>query len=120
MNQTDVRIAFKMDTGEDALWAKTHDGKDLRGTSIQKGYPRSFYGRWIEQKIGEGSQKFFSFPGFNPEKTKYLRDRYFQVKREEPTSNYYNPGGREVFYGDYIEWLETFYIKLILRDNDSL
>ena len=96
MNSTDLRIAFKLDTGNDALWAKTHYGKDLRGTSLQKGYPRSIYGVWLEEQIG---------------KPKYLRDRYFKVRREAPTSNYFQPGFREVFYGDYIEWLEGFLLR---------
>jgi len=96
MNTTDLRIAFKMNTGNDANWAKTHNGKDREGTNLIRGYPRSIYGVWLEEQIG---------------KPKYLRERYFQVKREAPTSNYYNPGGREVFYEDYIEWLETFILK---------
>jgi hypothetical protein len=103
MNGTDLRIAFKMDTGEDSSWEKDHYGRDLDGTSF-RGYPRSIYGVWLEEKIG---------------KPRYLRDRYFQVRREAPTSNFYNPGRREVFYEDYIEWLESFYLKLILR-NDSI
>ena len=78
MNTTDLRIAFKMNTGNDANWAKTHDGKDREGTNLIRGYPRSIYGVWLEEQIG---------------KPKYLRERYFQVKREAPTSNYYNPGG---------------------------
>lgn len=97
MNVTDLRITFKMDTGRDPLWAKTHDGKDLRGTSWQKGWPRTIYGLWLEVKIG---------------KTKYLRDRYFQVKKEKPTKWYHGKSteGGDVLHGDYIEWLEIFLI----------
>jgi hypothetical protein len=96
MTPTDLRIAFKMDTGSNALWEKTRNGKDTGGTSLMQGYPRSIYGIWLEEKIG---------------KPKYLRDRYFQVKKDAPTTNYYNPGSHEVLYEDYIEWLETFIIK---------
>jgi hypothetical protein len=107
MNVTDLRIAFKMDTGDYPLWSKTHDGKDMYGTSWQRGYPRSIYGLWLEDKIG---------------KTKYLRDKYFKVTSEMPTSDffgqpyYWNRGWfryhrNVVIYGDYCEWLETFILK---------
>ena len=53
MNATDLRIAFKIDTGNDALWAQTHNGKDVEGTSLLRGYPRSIYGRWLENNLGD-------------------------------------------------------------------
>lgn len=103
MNVTDLRIAFKMDTGNDALWAKNHDGKDLgwMSTGNLKGYPRSIYGEWLEEKIG---------------KPKYLRDRYFQVTKEIPVSNYFGDHARyrtcgPIFYEEYINWLEGFVLK---------
>jgi len=105
MNITDLRLAFKMDTGDDPLWAKNHDGHGIQGTSWQKGYPRTIYGLWIEDKIG---------------KPKYLRDRYYQVTHEAPAKFYfgawkymfsYGGAGREVLFGEYIEWLETFVLK---------
>ena len=103
MNVTDLRIAFKMDTGEDPLWAEDHFGKDIhswgkRPTSFQKGYPRSLYGCWLEEKIG---------------KPKYLRDRYYKLHKEMPTSSYFGWHGRyhEVFDKEYIEFLEAFVLK---------
>lgn len=103
MNATDLRIAFKLDTGDYALWAEDHFGKDMGGwgyreTTFQKGNPRSVYGCWLEEKIG---------------KTKYLRDRYYKLHREMPTSSYFGFHGRyhEAFYKEYIEWLEAFVLK---------
>lgn len=100
MTRTDLRIAFKMDTGDDALWAENHDGKDLGWwqTGWVKGYPRSVYGEWIEEKVG---------------KPKYLRDRYFKLHKEIPMSDYHGDRSRwtPVYYGEYIEWLEDFVLK---------
>ena len=103
MNVTDLRLAFKTDTGEHALWAEDHFGKDLGGwgyrkTSFHKGHPRSVYGCWLEEKIG---------------KWKYLRDRYHKIHREAPTSSYFGFHGRyhEVFSKEYIEWLESFLLR---------
>lgn len=99
MNQTDLRIAYKIDTGDYPLWSHSHSGRDLgnRQKSFQKGYPTSRYGKWIEDKLG---------------KEKYLRDRYFQLTKEMPTSHYYgNNGLSEVIYEDYIEWIEGFLLK---------
>ena len=121
MNVTDLRIAFKMDTGEYPLWSHDHDGKDLRSarivgrtwifrpdppkTTFIKGHPRTVYGLWLEDKIG---------------KPKYLRDRFYKVTGEIPNKFYFGQiGSKDVLFGDYIEWLETFYLKLVLRD-DSL
>ena len=107
MNTTDLRLAFKMDTGDDPLWAKTIEGRDIYGTSWQRGWPRTIYGLWLEDQIG---------------KTKYLRDRYFQVTSETPNKFFYGkPSGsrnyrmvntkNDVLYGAYIEWLETFVLR---------
>jgi len=101
MNRTDLRIAFKMDTGSGALWAENHDGTDIGGwgsrpRTFVKGHPRTVYGLWLEEQTG---------------KPKYLRDRFFKLNAEWPTSNYFMPGGREVLYSDYIEWLEDFVLK---------
>lgn len=105
MNITDLRLAFKMDTGDDPLWAKSHDGHDIQGTSWQKGWPRTIYGLWLEDQIG---------------KPKYLRDKYYQVTKEIPSKFYFGKfktrGYRDhhwndVIYGEYIEWLETFVLK---------
>lgn len=100
MNRTDLRIAFKMDTGHDALWAHNHNGKDLGwwNTTWVKGYPRSVYGEWLEEKIG---------------KWKYLRDRYFKLHHEMPISDYFGNHSKRkpVYYGEYIEWLEDFVLK---------
>jgi hypothetical protein len=124
MNVTDLRIAFKMDTGQYPLWSQDHDGKDLRTarmkgriwpfrvfresppkTTFLKGHPRTIYGLWLEDKIG---------------KPKYLRDRFYKVTGETPNKFYFGPiGNKDVLFGDYIEWLETFYLKLVLR-NDSV
>ncbi len=106
MNITDLRIAFKIDTGNYPLWTKTHDGKSMHGTDLLRGYPRTIYGLWLEDQIG---------------KTKYLRDRYFHVIKDAPTKFYF---GRcqaynglkktlyyDILYGKYIEWLETFILK---------
>ena len=103
MNVTDLRIAFSMDTGSDgALWAEDHDGKDIGGwghrprTNI-KGHPRTVYGLWLEEKVG---------------KEKYLRERYYKLHGEWPTSNHFAPGyPREVLYEDYIYFLEAFVLK---------
>ena len=99
MNVTDLRIAYRMDTGDYPLWAHNHDGRDLgwQQKSLQKGHPCTAYGEWLEEKLI---------------KEKYLRSRYFQVKHEMPTSHFYgNNGYKEVLYGDYIEWLEGFLLK---------
>lgn len=110
MNQTDLRIAFKMDTGLYPLWAKNHDGRgiktlwgnllDYASFGFTKGIPTSLYGRWLEEKTGKPSR--------------YLRDLYFNRTKEIPTWYYYNPG-REYDGGplirDYIYWLESFVIK---------
>jgi len=100
MNVTDLRIAFKIDTGDNPLWTHDHSGRDLFGggsTSWQRGYPRSIYGLWLEDKIG---------------KTKYLRDRYFKITSEIPTSDFFGNTYRNlVIYGNYCEWLETFILK---------
>jgi len=108
MNETDLRIAFKMDTGMYPLWAKNHNGKPIGGWDYSsaprftwiKGIPTSQYGRWLEEKTGKSS--------------KYLRDLYFNRTKEIPTWHYYNPG-KEYDGGplirDYIYWLESFIIK---------
>lgn len=109
MNSTDLRIAYRMDTGDYPLWAHDHSGRDLGYSqkSFQKGHPCTNYGLWLEDKIG---------------KPKYLRDRYFKVTSDPPNKFYYGDwkssngfsGKREnvdVLYADYIEWLESFLIK---------
>ena len=103
MNRTDLRIAFKMDTGEGALWAEYQDGTDIGGwghrpTTFQIGYPRSVYGEWLEDQI---------------EKPKYLRDRFYKLHTEIPMSNYFGGCIRRypVYYPEYIEWLEDFALK---------
>jgi hypothetical protein len=100
MNRTDLRIAFKMDTGEGALWAEDHDGTDIGGygnrpTTFIKGRPRSIYGEWLEEQIG---------------KPKYLRDRFYKLHKEIPMSNYFGGCTRRypVYHEDYIEWMEDF------------
>lgn len=105
MNRTDLRIAFKMDTGEGALWAEDHDGTDIGGygnrpTTFIKGHPRSVYGEWLEDQLSKDT----------PEKWKYLRDRFYKLHGEIPTSNYFGGCTRRypVYYADYIEWLEDF------------
>lgn len=98
MTVTDLRLSFKMDTAKDPLWGKTRDGEDTYDTSWQRGWPRSIYGEWLEEKIG---------------KPKYLRDRFFKVTGEIPTSSYFGDHSRkkEVIYKDYIEWLEEFVLR---------
>ena len=106
MNQTDLRIAFKMDTGLYPLWAKGYDGESIKNVwgkttfSFIKGVPTSVYGRWLEEKTGKSSR--------------YLRDLYLNKTGGKPTWHYYNPG-RETDGGplirDYIYWLESFIIQ---------
>jgi len=110
MNATDLRIAFKMDTGYYPLWATNHNGKrvtDLWGTPLDyssfgftKGVPTSLYGRWLEDKTGKSSR--------------YLRELYFSRTHDIPTWFFHEP--RREFDGgplvrDYIYWLESFIIK---------
>ena len=98
MTITDLRLAFKIDTGQDPLWGKTRDGKDTYDTSWQRGWPRTIYGEWLEEKLIKG---------------KYLRDRFYKVSGEMPASTYFGDHRRkkEVIFADYIEWLETFLLK---------
>ena len=92
MNATDLRIAYKMDTGYYPLWAENHDGRDIWGTqTFVKGYPCSRYGLWLEDQTKSGRE---------------LRNTFYRKFNEIPTSNYFAPGMREVFYKEYIEWLE--------------
>ena len=111
MNQTDLRIAFKMDTGLYPLWSKNHDGRGITklwmdkwdgyaSFGFTKGVPTSVYGGWLEEKTGKSSR--------------YLRDLYFNRTKEIPTWYYYNPSSREdggPLIRDYIYWLESFILK---------
>ena len=116
MNSTDLRIAFKMDTGYYPLWAKNHDGSDIRSTTFIKGHPSTIYGLWLEDQIG---------------KPKYLRDRYYKLNKDLPTKFYFGKfvtstvtfhrrglsryqgthDPVDVLYSDYILWLESFTLK---------
>ena len=100
MTRTDLRLAYKMDTGDSPLWKEDHNGKSLgyyNEVTWAKGYPRTQYGLWIEDKIG---------------KYKYLRDRYYKVHSEVPCRSYFAPGTpHESLTGEYIEWLETFVLR---------
>jgi hypothetical protein len=99
MTITDLRIAFKMNTGEYPLWAKNHDGRSDYGTGFTKGVPRSIYGDWLEDQSGKRS--------------KYLRDLYYDRNRDLPTRDYFRGTGpgKDVLIQDYILWLETFILK---------
>ena len=111
MTVTDLRIKFRMETGEMPMFGKDARGKDTGEMTFLPGYPRSNYGRWLEEKLGKDHK---------------VRQEYFDEVREKPTNNFYgwdsnfanhtppyhyDRAYREVLYKDYIDWLEEKYLS---------
>ena len=112
MNETDIRVAYLQDTGDLPLWAKDRRGKVIkkyrgggkRVKTWQSGYPRSDYGRWMENLLG-GSKK--------------MRDKYLF---ETGCFGSYSFRNLEVLSVNYSYWLEEQIINnpRVLKNVRSL
>ena len=102
MTLTDLRVKFKLDTGEYPVWVNRpkmnnrtflkYGWERVPDNASFKGKVKSIYGWWLEEKLG------------NPRK---LRDQY--QKDEGVTAVYPPPNRRSMFEGfrcSYTLWLE--------------
>lgn len=100
MTQTDLRIQFKMETGEYPVWPQGKKRKIRNGyiwirsgpeAETFRGKRKSVYGLWLEEKLG----------GF-----KKLREEYFIEYKINPVYLNSRYSNAEYLTAEYMEWLE--------------
>jgi len=109
INSTDLRIQFKIDTGEYPVWVVDRRPYKVRKNAYSKkvrvpepigflGRVKSKYGAWVEKKLGN---------------EKELRDEYWMEFHESPIwPKPKDPGSTfEGFKIQYTLWLEEKYIN---------
>ena len=84
MTPFDLKISFKMDTGEYPTWGSYE--------LPYSGKPKSLYGLWIEEKLGNYEE---------------LRFQFKQEIGKTPVFKSYSVN--DWLYSGYIEWLEEKY-----------
>ena len=57
MTPIDLRIKFKMETGEYPVWCEQNewrpwDGWIIKAKEVIRGIPKSIYGLWLEEQLG--------------------------------------------------------------------
>lgn len=105
INETDLRLAFHMDTGNLPMWSQ----KEWLKKELKNGYPSSEYGRWLEENAGNHRwlQRAFQFENqkapIYKSKNKHLYKSGFR--------RYYHYIIQSVYSGDYCYWLEQRILK---------
>ena len=112
MTVTDLRISYKLDTGNYPLYEKkpyisfdlkTGESKTIHRISytfMPQGIPRDFYGEWLEEKL-------------NINDTSKFRNMFFRNTGQWAINKQFgNPLGYIKYNKEYIYWLEELYLKI--------
>ncbi|MFW6281321.1 MAG: hypothetical protein ACOC1O_00825 [bacterium] len=96
----DLRIEYKLQTGEDPIHPKYRNGEDIKENNIDflrsyRGNPKTEYGRWLESFFENPSEIRDLYKSMYPENRKPVR-----IKKD------WRNGRMDIYAVQYSLWLE--------------